>query len=439
MRTYLAATAAAADATPIDRNRIVDLWRVVAIVVVVLGHWTVAAIWVKPDGDVALLSALEWVPYAAWVTWLVQVMPVFFLVGGYANARALRTVIVGEQRRRDWITIRTRRMWTPVTPLLLVWVVLIVILRIMLDPALVSSASMSATVPLWFLAVYLTLTAAAPLTHRWWRAWGPASVAALAASVVLVDIARFIGGVPGIGWLNFALVWAAVHQVGYWWADRDAGAGITSSAGWAIAGGALVVLVAITWAGLYPVAMLGVPGESVTNFAPPTGALLMLGVVQAGIIWGTAERAQRLMARPRAWHAVVSMSGVIMTIYLWHLSAMSLLAAVGLNVFDGSAFGLEPGTTAWWLTRPVWIGALLLVLAGLVAVFARFEWRISRTAPPSTRRWVTVGVVLTAGSAGAVAIWGLTARDGVINWSIPLAAVVGALIIGAVPTRRNSS
>jgi len=438
-RTYLAATAAAADSTPAERNRIVDFWRVVAIGVVVLGHWTVAAIWVRPDGGVALLSALEWVPYAAWVTWLVQVMPVFFLVGGYANARALRPVIAGEQRRREWITIRTRRMWTPVTPLLVVWVGLIVILRMVLDPALVSSASMSATVPLWFLAVYLTLTAAAPLTHRWWRAWGPASIATLAGAVVLVDVARFVGEVPGVGWLNFALVWAAVHQVGYWWADRDTGAGITPATGWVIAAAALACLVAITWVGLYPVAMLGVPGESVTNFAPPTGALLVLGMVQAGIIWGTQGPTRRLTAKPRAWRVVVSLSGVIMTVYLWHLSAMSLLAAVGLNVLDGSAFGLEPGTTAWWLTRPAWIAALLLVLAALVAIFARYEWRISRAPPPNTRRWVTVGVILTAGSAGAVAIWGLTARDGVINWSIPLAAVVGASILGAVPRRARVS
>ncbi|HSM02672.1 MAG TPA: acyltransferase [Acidimicrobiia bacterium] len=412
-----------------------DLWRVLAITVVVLGHWLVAAIWVKPDGEISLLSALEWVPYAAWATWFVQVMPVFFLVGGYANARALRSVIAGEQRRREWITLRTRRMWTPVTPLLLVWVGLIVLLRLMLDPALVSSASMSATIPLWFLAVYLTLTGAAPVTHRWWRAWGPASVAAMAGAAIAVDVARFVGEVPGIGWLNFVLVWATVHQIGYWWADRDAGPGISSATGWAVAAGALGVLVGITWSGLYPVAMLGVPGESVTNFAPPTSALLVLGVVQTGIIWGTAGRARSLVARPRAWRVVVSLSGVIMTIYLWHLSAMSLLAAGGINAFDGVVFSLEPGTTAWWLTRPLWIAALLVVLALLVAVFARYEWRIGATPPPRTRRWVAAGVTLAAGSAGAVAVWGLTARDGVIHWSIPLAAVIGAMILGAVPRR----
>ena len=68
--------------TPLSRNRVVDFWRVVAIAVVVLGHWLAASIWLQPNDEIALLNSLEWIPYAGWVTWMVQVMPVFFLAGG---------------------------------------------------------------------------------------------------------------------------------------------------------------------------------------------------------------------------------------------------------------------------------------------------------------------------------------------------------------------
>ena len=225
MRKYLEYTRGLAASTPSSRNRIVDFWRVVSIGVVVLGHWLAASIWLQPDDEIALLNSLEWIPYAGWVTWIGQVMPIFFLAGGYANARGLRKVVAGEQLRRDWITARARRLFTPVIPLLLVWVLLIVALRAFVPSDVVYAGALSATVPLWFLAVYITLTAAAPLSYKLWRMYGSASILALAAAAIAVDLARFAFDVPGIGWVNFVFVWAAVHQIGYWWSTRDAAPG----------------------------------------------------------------------------------------------------------------------------------------------------------------------------------------------------------------------
>jgi len=402
-----------------------------------LGHWLAASIWLQPDDDIALLNSLEWIPYAGWVTWVVQVMPIFFLAGGYANARGLRRVELGEARRREWITARARRLFTPVVPLLLTWVALIVVMRTFVPPEVVYAGAMSATVPLWFLAVYLTLTAAAPVTHAWWRRSGPVTIVVLVAAAIAVDLARFVFDVPGIGWVNFAFVWAAVHQMGYWWASRDAAGGVPAFAGWRIAVGALAVLVAVTWVGWYPVAMLGIPGSEVTNMTPPTFAMVLLGIVQLGVILGTQPMVRRLTVRSRPWHAVVAISGVVMTLYLWHLSAMSLVAATGLFAFDGAAFRIEPGTTRWWVTRPLWLAVLLAVTLGLVAVFARFEWRISEAPAPQRRRVVTIGVLLVAGSAAAVAGVGITSPDAVIHWIIPAAAVAGAAMLGALPARKG--
>lgn len=440
LTSYLDYTATLADGTPPERNRIVDFWRVAAIVVVFTGHWLAASIWRQPDGEISLLNALEWIPYAAWITWLVQVMPIFFLAGGYANARGLRRVVAGEEARTDWITARARRLFTPVIPLIVVWVLLIVALRQFVPSNVVYAGAMSATVPLWFLAVYLTLTALAPVSFGWWRRSGIGTVAVLAGCALMVDVARFAFDVPGVGWLNFLFVWAAVHQLGYWWAERDQQGGIATGVGRRISAATLGALVAVTWAGWYPVAMVGVPGVGTTNMTPPTFAMFLLGVTQAGIIWATQPQVRRLTARPRVWHGVVAFSGVIMTVYLWHLSAMSLVAAAGLFAFDGVAFKIEPGTTVWWLTRPLWVAVLVAVTLALVAVFARFEWRVSKAPPPRRRRAVMAGVLLTAGSAGAVANFGITTPDAVINWSIPIAAVLGAALLGALPPikRRGS-
>ena len=434
MKKYLAYTRRLADATPDSRNRIVDLWRALAILVVMFGHWLAASIWLQPNDDIALLNSLEWIPYAAWITWIVQVMPIFFLAGGYANARGLRKVAEGDELRREWITARARRLFTPVIPLLMVWVALIVVMRPFVPSQVVYAGAMSATVPLWFLAVYLTLTAAAPLTHAWWRRTGPATILVFVAASIAVDGARFAFDVPGIGWVNFVFVWAAVHQIGYWWADRDGAGGVPPRWGWLISGGALATLIAVTWIGWYPVAMVGIPGSELTNMTPPTFAMVLLGTVQFGVIVATQPAARRLTARARAWHGVVAISGVLMTIYLWHLSAMSLVAAGGLFAFDGAVFRVEPGTTAWWLTRPLWLAVLLAMTLVLVAVFARFEWRISDAPTPRSRRAVIIGMLLIAGSAAAVASVGISTPDAVVNWIIPAAAVAGAAMLGALPT-----
>jgi len=443
MSTYLDYTKEIAESTPASRNRVIDFWRAFAILVVVFGHWLAASIWLRANGEITLMNSLEWIPYSAWLTWIFQVMPIFFFVGGYANARALRRVEAGEQLRREWITVRVRRLYTPVIPLLIVWTVLIVAMRPFVPAEVVRAGAMSATVPLWFIAVYIGLVAVAPFTHRWWNKSGWVSVITLAGAAVAVDIARFVFEVPGVGWANFLFVWAAVHQLGYWWASRGLSDDpIPPSTGWGLLAASLAVLIAITWIGWYPVAMIGIPGAELTNMTPPTFAIFLLGLAQAGLILGTRPWVTYATQRLGVWRMVVAISGVIMTVYLWHLSAMTIVAAVGLFTFGGTAFEIEPGTWAWVLTRPIWIAVLLAVLGVLVAIFARFEWRISDEPAPTHRRWVTLGVLLTAGAAAAVSYFGLATEDAAINWIIPAAAMVGAVMMGAMPrlgkTRQQS-
>jgi hypothetical protein len=47
--------------------------------------------------------------------------------------------------------------------------------------------------------------------------------------------------------------------------------------------------------------------------------------------------------------------------------------------------------------------------------------------------FVTAGVLLCAGSAAAIAYFGLTTAEASVNWIIPVSAIVGAGLVGAYP------
>src|SRR5215813_10250581 len=80
-----------ADRTPASRNRYVDFLRAASMLVVTVGHWLAAAPHFDASGELIGAHILTAVPWTAWLTWIVQVMPIFFIVGGYANGVSWRT------------------------------------------------------------------------------------------------------------------------------------------------------------------------------------------------------------------------------------------------------------------------------------------------------------------------------------------------------------
>lgn len=433
MKTFLDRIDYAVDHTPASRNRVADLWRVVALLAVVFGHWLAASVWVDPDGEIIVMNTLEWIPHAAWFTWVIQVMPVFFFVGGYANAKALEN---RSSNRRSWLTIRFRRLYAPAVPVIVLWTLLTVVLREFIDEDLIYAGVLNATIPLWFLGVYLALISIAPLTHKLWERFDLWSFFMLAGGAVAVDVAYRVFDVPGIGWLNLIFVWGAVHQLGYWWADRERDRSVMSpfySTGLAVS--ALTALIAVTWADLYPVAMITIPGAGPQNVTPPTSALILLGLTQAGIILATFGPVRRFAGRRPVWKGVVGVSGFMMSIYVWHLTVLSLLIAVGAFAFDGIAFSLEPGTAVWWLTRPVFYVVLITVTAGFVAVFGVFERDIDTSDTDRPMVIVVVGMGLTIFALAMTAFVYIVDREANLTWWIPATAVVASLIMGAYPSR----
>ena len=103
-------------ATPASRNRVVDFLRAAAITVVVLGHWTIIA--VDPDGGILPHGVLDGATWTHPLTWLFQVMPIFFLVGGYSNGLSWRSARRKEIGYAEWLRTRLRRLGIPLIPLL---------------------------------------------------------------------------------------------------------------------------------------------------------------------------------------------------------------------------------------------------------------------------------------------------------------------------------
>jgi hypothetical protein len=261
---------------------------------------------------------------------------------------------------------------------------------------MVKIGSQMALIPTWFLAVYVGVVALVPLTHAAWERFGFASFWAFAAAAVLVDVAFFAADLRALGWVNYLFVWSAVHQLGYAWGDgrfRSGGRGILFFAA------CLGLLVALTELGPYPRAMVGVPGEPISNTSPPKITLLALAAAQGGLLLALQDGARRWLARGAAWTATILVNGMIMTIYLWHLTAMLFVIALA-DALGGIGLHLAPGSTAWWATRPLWHAVLAIALFPIAAIFGRFERPRARSGPsPGAARLLAGAACVCAGLA----------------------------------------
>jgi fucose 4-O-acetylase-like acetyltransferase len=414
-----------AAATPASRNRVVDLIRVLSILVVVFGHWLMAAITFR-NGEIVPGHLLELAEWTHPLTWLFQVMPLFFFVGGYSNALSWRSA----QRRGEpygtWLRARLRRLALPVVPLILVWTVGGWIgLRLGLDWEILQLASRTALVPTWFLAAYVVIVTLAPPALAVWERFGWWSIVTGTALAAAADWLSIGNGVVWVGFLNYVFVWGTVHQVGYAWVD-----GTLSSRPrrYVLALTGLGVTLALVWWGPYPVAMVGLDTAQITNSYPPRVTLASLGMFQAGLVLIAEPLLERWMALRNWWAAVVAVSSRIMTLYLWHLTAMVVVIGLGLLV-DGWGFGAEPLSAGWWLTRPIWFVVLLVPTVILIGVFGRYERpeRDDRPAPPWWRP--VLAVLLICAGLGLLAAIGIADADG-LNGLVLSLPVIGVVIGG---------
>ena len=154
MRIWATASEMAAK-TPPERNRYVDFLRAVSIMVVVIGHWTIATAWYV-DGNLTPGHLLKSHPQTQWLTWFFQVMPIFFIVGGYSNAVSLESAKRKGIGYSGWLAARLHRLVSPSTHSLVAWAATAFAMKLMdTRPAVVQFTSQAALIPTWFLAIYI--------------------------------------------------------------------------------------------------------------------------------------------------------------------------------------------------------------------------------------------------------------------------------------------
>ncbi len=395
-----------ADLTPPDRERVVDFLRSFSILCVVIGHWLIANISRGANGEVTGSNALTDLRFGWLLTWFFQVMPLFFFVGGYANYVGIRSF-----RRRNlsyaaFLTSRVRRMLKPVVTLLFVWVPV----NFLIDWQNVGSENFASilskivTQPLWFIGVYLIVTALSWPMYLLHMNWGVKFLIFSAAIPFLVDWLRFGTENISLGYLNI-FIWIWIHQMGYAYADgtllanAEGAKDTVTTQWWKKFGG--IFMIAIGATGLffcsgikkfgdvsflhtiaeklhleqlpYPPSMVGLPGEKISNMSPPTVVIMFLAITQIGIVIVLRDRLQKILQGKRLWTFTVLINSMILTIFCWHQSALCIvtLARIGLRIDEPSV-----GSATWWLTRPLLLGCYALILAGIVSIFWKYErWR----------------------------------------------------------------
>jgi peptidoglycan/LPS O-acetylase OafA/YrhL len=422
-----------AEATPGSRNRYIDFLRAASIIAVVVGHWLVITPWVDGSGVFHPDHLLTRSRTGQWLTWVFQVMPVFFAVGGYAGAISWESATKKGTGYASWLQARLVRLIRPAAPLLLTWIVITALTPVVFPSVLVEQGSIGALSPLWFLAVYLAVTALVPATTSAWRRFRMASVWVPVVAALAVDAIAFGLDVSWLRWVNYALVWLAVFQVGYAWRAGRLGVPRTRAATGAVF---LVAAWLVVTFGPYPVAMIGVPGAEISNSAPPTAALLLLGIAQVLILSSLEDPARQWLQHLGPWTATVLLNGMIMTLFVWHYTVMVLPSVIDATWLGGFGLHLVPNTTTWWWSRPLWLLVLSLLMLLFAPLVARFE-RPARSTTPASMVIQLAALLLAIVGFAVVALVG-TNGGTIGRWVFPALPVVAVVLVQWRSTLRSN-
>ncbi|MEU8702664.1 acyltransferase [Streptomyces sp. NPDC048680] len=376
----LHALAARVDArTPAHRDRAVDGLRALALLAVPTGHWLLGGFRLDDGGALHNASPLSAFGGLAPFSWVLQMLGVFFLVGGYASVYSYR-------RRKSttgaWLRGRTARLGRPVLGVTAVWAAMIPVLYALGVPGdTLRTGSTLVIQPLWFVGVYTVVTALTPYCVRMARRCGGWAAAPLLGAVVVVDLLRYgpmADAMPSwLSLLNILPGWLFAYQLGVSWGMGRVGK--RGAAALLVGGGVLFAALLLFFH--YPASMVGVPGEARTNSHPPSLLVLALAAAQSGAAILLRDRIRRLLRRPLVWAPVVVINLSAMTILCWHQTAM-LAAAVPAS-FAGAVPGLtaSPDTVGWILARVAWMP----VFAGLLVLIARYARRFEAPWQAGTR------------------------------------------------------
>ncbi|MFB7250862.1 acyltransferase [Microbacterium sp. NPDC056234] len=391
MTTVAQRVAAASSPSPAAvRDTGIDLVRAACVIAVVILHALMVGVTVTDAGPVfANASDDSW-----WITplsWVLQVMPLFFVIGGFAGWTAYRRARVQGGTAASFVAGRLQRLLVPALVVIAVVGSALAALAIAGVPAdLLHIAGYRYAQPLWFLGVFLLCQALLPALAAAHERFPLRAIGALVLVSIAVDALRLSTGVEGLGFLNLAFVWLTLQQLGFFLADGRIDA-LGRRTRILTAVGAVAVLGGTMTAGIHS-------PDLIANINPPTTALLLVGVAHTMLLSLSRDRLSAWSRRPR----LAALQGFVnkraMTVYLWHMPVLLAMAG-GAALFAVTAQSAlpEPSGFAWWLTRPLWLATVLALTALLAVPLARLESR--RTPAAGSARRLTV-----ATTSGLIAI-----------------------------------
>lgn len=404
-----------------SRDAAVDLVKAFCLMVVVVLHVLMAGVVVGPHG-LTLTNALAGNPVFAWSTWGVQVMPLFFLLGGFSSITEWRRMRADGASNSDYVRKRVNRLARPaVLPIALVGGVLTALALAGVPADQLKEAGFRIGQPLWFLAVYIGCCAFVPLMTRLHEKAPVITLGSLLAAALTIDTVSVTFHLPGVSAINFLFVWLFIQQLGFWAADGF----FSRLPRLALLGGTLASFGTLVFLTL----VVGYSTDMYVNLNPPTTCILVLGVGQIFLLSFVRPVLDRL-ATARVMTAAAAINRNSMTIYLWHVPVVVI---VSLSMIGARMAMPEPLTRTWWETRPMFFVFTIVLLVPLVVVFARWErtqLRLTQTRTPAVV--AALKVVFAVAGVGIILVVGFTP---VVSWIIGLGLLLLAVWLGPPPIR----
>jgi hypothetical protein len=349
--------------TPPDRDRAVDVARLGALVVVMFGHC--ALLLATIDGGLRIGNLLGEIPAIAPITWVVQVMPLFFLAGGAAGA-------YGWHRGSSWgtwLVKRAQRLCRPVFWYLAAWSIGILVTYQLLGADSAASIGRECVALLWFLGVYLVVLAFVPALTR--MATGrtvAVAVGVLIATAAAFDAIRFATGEPMAGVANFVVVWLIPMVIGVAYARGLIG----PRAALVAAASAFAAQLVVAAVGPYDVSLVVTGTERISNVSPPTLLLALHCTWMSCLFVAAAGAIRRWAERPRVWYVVAMGNGGAMTLYLWHIPAIAV-ATFALHPFGLDAYVVD--APYFWAMLALRAVVFAVVMAAMFMLLSPLEHR----------------------------------------------------------------
>lgn len=330
-----------------------------------------------------LTIAMKSVGPIGWlISWFLQIMPLFFVAGGFANTLVVDRLVREGHGYGHYLARRGRRLVGPLGLYMAVATAIGTVLAWTSGPSVGAGVSLMATNVLWFVAAYLVIVLIAPGMVVAHDRWGMAVPALLLAGSLLVDATSFATGELDVREINLLLVWPFAHQVGIAYA-RGWLRHQRPIRSWLTMGAAVLGIVALLQIAPYPTTAVGIGDQMVSNLAPPTTPIALLALAQcAALALFEHYGGRRLRRHGRLQKVVEVLNALAMTIYLWHLPIIAL--SVGLLLMPSVIAG-HP--IAFLLRTPFYILVAVPLIVLLVPLIGLVERSLI---PPMGRRQSTL-------------------------------------------------